>query len=118
MEPTDPPRKHYGLKSREFDRLNASGKTPEKSVEHDVPAMLQQNRAVERQAGKDKLELRKTKSRRKRDYWLSLFLSSGFFGVLAWLGQDNLFVLISACSGLVLAAVGLTWVIWFVMDDY
>lgn len=118
MESNEPPRKKYGLKPREFDRLNAPGKAPEKSGEHDVPAMLQQNRSVERQAGKDKFELRETKSRRKRDYWVSLFLSSGFFGVLAWLGRDNPFVLIAACSGLVLAAVGLTWVIWFVMDDY
>jgi hypothetical protein len=116
MEPTDPPRKNYGLKPREFDRLNAPGKAPEKSIGHDVYAMLQQNRAAEQRA--EIIEIKEVKSRRKRDYWLLLVPGTGSLALVAWLGRGNPYVLVFACSGIALLSLGLTWIMWFVMDDY
>jgi hypothetical protein len=52
------------------------------------------------------------KSRRKRDYFLSLLAGNAFF---IWgLTLNPVF----AGAGLVLFNVGLTWVMWVVMDDY
>jgi hypothetical protein len=118
MEPTDPPRKHYGLKPREFDRLNAAGKAPEKSTEHDVFAMLQQNRAVEKQLGKDEIEIKEIKSRRKRDYWLILIGGNLLIIGMVAVTRFNPISLMYGFSGIVILTLSLTWVMWFVMDDY
>ena len=118
MEPVDPPRKNYELKPREFDHLNAPGRAPEKSTQHDIHAMLKQNHAAEQKAGINEVEIKEVKSRRKRDYWLLLTLSAGFFATIGWLGRHNPYVLVPAFSGVVLVSVGLTWIMWFIMDDY
>ncbi len=118
MDDIDPPRKHYDLKPRKFEQVNAPGIAPEKSTAHDVHAMLQQNRAVEQKAGINEIEIRPVTSRRKRDYWLVFIPSVGFLGLLAWLGRGNLYVLVSASAGIIIVSVGLTWIMWFVMDDY
>ncbi len=117
MEPVDPPPKKYELKPREFERLNPKGSAG-KSTEHDVFAILQQNRTVEPRDGKDLVEIREVKSRRKRDYWLLLVPSTGSLAAVAWFGRANPYVLVAACSGIVLVWIGLTWIMWVVMDDY
>jgi uncharacterized membrane protein YcjF (UPF0283 family) len=119
MEPTDPPRKHYGLKARQFEHLNAPDKAPEKSTEHDIFAMLEQNRSVERQSGKDEIEIKpKRKSRRKRDYWQVLIGGNLLiFGIVA-IARFNLISLLFGFSGVIILTLSLTWVMWFVLDDY
>ena len=118
MEPPNPPRKNYGLKPREFERLNSPEKAPEKSTEHDVFAMLQQNRNVERSLGKDEFEIKETKSRRKRDYWLTLIVGNlMILGLVAVLPLNPVTV-IYGFAGVIILTLSLTWVMWFVMDDY
>ena len=117
MEPDDPPPKKYAMKPRVFEQLNAKGSTG-KAPEHDVFAILQQNRAVEQNDGKDLVEIREVKSRRKRDYWLLLLPMIGTFALVAWFGRGNQYVLVFSCSAIGLVTVGLTWIMWVVMDNY
>lgn len=118
MEPTDPPRKHYGLKAREFENLNASGKAPEKSTEHDIVAMLQQNRGVEQRHGKDQIEIKQAKSRRKRDYWMILVGGNLLILGLVAIARFNPISLLFGLSGVIVLSLSITWLMWFVMDDY
>ena len=118
MEPADPPPKKYDLKPREFERVNALAGNAGKGTEHDVYAMLQHNRAVEQQSGLNEVEVKHIKSRRKRDYWLLFLLCNPLFAIVAWLGRGNPFVFASGLAGIVLFSLGLTWVMWFVMEDY
>ena len=118
-ESDDPPRKYYGLKPREFEKLNAPGKTAEKSVEHDVFAMLQQNRDVEKTIGRDEIVIpEKRKSCRKRDYWL---VTTGFnlliVGMVA-IARFNPISLLFGFAGLIIFNLSITWIMWFVLDDY
>ena len=119
MEPTDPPRKYYGMKAREFEHLHAPGRTPEKSTEHDIFAMLEQNRTVEKQLGKDEIEIAtKKKSRRKSDYWLVLVGGNLLILGLVAITVLNLISLLFGGAGMIILTLSLTWVMWFVMDDY
>ena len=119
MEPEDPRRKIYVTKPREFDRVNAPpGSKAGKSTEHDVYAILQQNRSIEQKAGLNEVEIRPVRSRRKREYWLLLLLGNALFGLVGWEGRENVFVLVCTGAGIVVFSLGLTWVMWFVMNDY
>ena len=85
---------------------------------NDVFAVLQQNRTVEITQGRDEVEIRKLKSRRKREYWLILITSEAGLAALAVNGRDNAFVLACSVAGMGLVAFGLTWIMWQVMDKY
>ena len=84
----------------------------------DVFTMLQQNRAVEQKNGKDVVEIREVKSRRKRDYWLILMGGNLLILGLVALTRFNSISLIYGFSGVIILSLSLTWVMWFVMDDY
>ena len=118
MEPEDPPRKYYTTKPREFDRVNAVPGTQAKSDEHDIHALLRHNRAVEKSAKINEVEIKRVTSRRKRDYWLLLVPGNLLVAVLTWPGRGNPFVLVCGLSGMVALSLGLTWIMWFVMSDY
>lgn len=145
MDQPDPPRKIYEFKDREFKRDNppagaapslptakelammagpaapaaARAKPgPKTDDPNDVYIALQQNRAVERQAGRDEIEIRRTKSRRTRDYWLLLVSSELLLGLITWQGRGNPVLFVSALAGMVLVGISLTWVMWQVMDRY
>ena len=117
-EPADPAPKTYVTKPREFERVNAPPGTLKKSADHDVYAILQHNRAVEQRDGLKEVVLKKTTSRRKRDYGLLLLSGNLLLAVLAWLGRGNAMVLVCTASGMIVFSLGLTWILWFVMDDY
>ena len=114
----DPPPKKYGLKAKEFTRVNAEPGTQAPSADHDVYAILQANRAREQSHGLGDVEVKVVKSRRRRDYWTLLLLTDALLAVIAWQGRENFFVLVSAGAGIILASIGLTWIMWFVMSDY
>jgi hypothetical protein len=141
----DPPRKNYGFKDREFKRDNAlqSAEPPPPTAKelammagpaakhgkaltgaqkvddpNDVYAVLQANRAVEKQHGLDEFEIKRIKSRRKRDYWLLLITSEVALGALAYAGRGNAFVLACSVAAMGLIALGLTWIMWQVMSKY
>lgn len=158
-DPSDPPRKHYGLKPKEYERVNPPS-LPEKSPApsppapthdtsqpidvrdlyrhartsgpllakggkaadpNDVHAILKDNLARANEAGLNTLSPRPgRKSKRKRDYWLLMLCGNAFMAYVAAyaLRSHNavLFVYIMAGIGMFSAAV--TWIMWFVMDDY
>jgi len=145
MGPDDPPPKVYGFRDREFIRDNAPAGAhpplptakelammagseapqasrakagPKAGDPNDVYNVLQQNRAVERKFGKDKVAIREIKSRRKRDYWLLLVPSELLLGMITWRSWGNPVVFVSALAGMVLVGVALTWIMWQVMDNY
>lgn len=144
MPPDDPPPKVYGFKERDFKRDNSlsAPATPNPTVKelavmagkvtrqtagksgpraddpNDVHTVLQQNRAAEKQTGRDQVDLLQTKSRRRRDYWLLLLSSEALLGVVAFQGRDNPALFVAGLSGMVLVAVGLTWIMWQVMGRY
>lgn len=146
MEPDDPPPKVYGFKERAFKRDNArtsdahpmptakelaklagppihrpglSAAGPAKADDpNDVFTHLQGNRAVEKRHGLDEMEIKKVRSRRRRDYWLLLVTSEMLLGTITWQGRANPFVFVGALAGMVLFGVAVTWIMWQVMDKY
>jgi hypothetical protein len=144
---SDPPRKVYGFKEREFKRDNAPtsvgapaptakelamistasapvtprpapASTPKADDPNDVYAVLRANRAVEDQAGLGDVEIRIIRSRRKRDYWLVLI--GGNLVILATLALSGLNPVsaLFGLAGIILFSVSLTWIMWQVMDKY
>ncbi len=144
MEPDDPPPKVYGFKEREFKRDNAPTTPPPPSAkEHaimsghlarkpqassgganrtadpnDVYAVLQHNRAVENKAGLNEVQIREIKSRRKREYWLTLVAGNLFIVGVVTLSGFNPFSLIYGLAGIVMFSIGLTWIMWQIMAKY
>jgi hypothetical protein len=57
-------------------------------------------------------------SRRTRDYWLLLLLLNGFFAAATFGPFQNPLTLLYGIRGMIVTTLGLTWVMWFVMDDY
>ena len=85
----DPPRKHYGLKAKEFEAVNASTERMGDSPAHDVFAIRREVEAAEQAAGLHQVEDKGPKrSRRKRDFQLiviGLFVVIyAFLGAAAW----------------------------------
>jgi len=125
---SDPPRKHYGFKPKEFERVNAP--RPERGAEPATPAPLANDvfalqrdlRAREIAAGMDTLKppARPVRSRRKRDYWLLMLATNGVLGPLALWGYrtQNAALFVSCVAGLALVNVALAWVMWVLMRDY
>lgn len=144
MKPDDPPPKAYGFKERAFQRDNApasaappmptakelammagpAGPSPQGATgakpgdPNDVFIHLQRNRAIEKQAGADKMEIREVKSRRKRDFWL--LLVGGNLAIVAGVafGGFNVISVIFGLAGLIIFSLGASWVMWQVMDKY
>ena len=140
----DPPRKVYGFKEREFKRDNApSSKTPPaptaqelaKLAGHhhdprprgaqakaddpnDVLRVLNQNRRSEQEHNLDAIEIKETKSRRKREFWLLLVGGNLFILGAVWLSGVNVITVIFGLAGLIVFSLGLSWVMWQVMDRY
>ncbi|MBI2497659.1 MAG: hypothetical protein HYV75_07010 [Opitutae bacterium] len=139
----DPPPKSYGFKERAFKRDNAltsaqppvptakqlammagpvvrSGPVagPKPGDPNDVYAVLHQNRAVERRFGKDEVEIREIKSRRVREFWL--LLVGGNLAIIGgvFLSGINVITVIFGLAGLIIFSLGVTWVMWQVMDRY
>jgi len=144
MEPDDPPRKNYGFKNREFKRENspATGAPPVPTAKemaimagpvvltpkgatgpkagdpNDVYAAMQRNRAMENKLGLNQVEIREVKSRRKRDFWLVLVGGNlAIIALVAVLGLNPATV-IFGLAGLIIFSLGLSWVMWQVMDRY
>jgi hypothetical protein len=157
---SDPPRKFYQLKPKEFDSVNAHppqsppaagdpgtpdpgpseinhgridvkdlfkhASTPgralsrkERAEANEVHAVLAANHARANAAGLNEVSLRPRRaSRRKRDYWLLLIPVNAFFAFVAFGPYRNPMTFIYGLAGMVLFSIGLTWAMWFVMDDY
>jgi hypothetical protein len=147
MEPDDPPRKVYGFKERDFKRDNApasaapppptvkelammSGTPPVDSSRrkaaptakpgdpNDVYAVLRENQRLAKQHGLNEVEIKKIKSRRKRDFWLVLVGGNlAIIGAVV-LTNINVVTVIFGLAGLIVFSIGLSWIMWQVMDRY
>lgn len=152
-EDSDPPRKVYGFKPTEYERVNdvprapvephAATPSPPPSAaapgpidvrtlareayvpppskaatrlppapENEVQAVLRENLARANAAGLNEVSSRPRRSRRRRDYFLALVI-----GNTVLLGGAFLMP-IFGIAGMILFNVGITWIMWFVMDDY
>jgi len=81
----DPPRKHYGLKAKEFEAVNTLIGQSKPSAAHDVFAIRREVEAAEQAAGLHQVTVKPPKrSRRKRDYFL--IISGLFLLILVMLG--------------------------------
>lgn len=123
----DPPRKNYGFKPKEFERVNAprpeAGETPVAPPSaNDVFAIQRELREREIAAGMDELAPphRPNWRRRKRDYWLVMGVLNGVGVPLTLWGYrtQNAVLFVYCLAGLVLADLALTWIMWVLMDDY
>ncbi|MDQ5977088.1 MAG: hypothetical protein QG602_60 [Verrucomicrobiota bacterium] len=141
---TDPPRKVYGFKEREFKRDNPptaggevmpTAKDLAKLAGHhhnpgqrtaqakaddpnDVFKVLHQNRQVADEHGLNEVEIKKVKSRRKRDFWL--ILVGGNLAIIGgvYFSGISVITLVFGLAGLIIFSLGLSWIMWQVMDRY
>jgi hypothetical protein len=116
----DPPRKFYKLKEAEFERVNPlPGEPQPPTTSQDVHAILRDNLDRANEAGLNALTAQERRpSRRKRDYWTLLLIGNAFFGCgLAYFGLQSV-PGIFALGGMIFFSGALTWVMWFVMDNY
>ena len=141
----DPPRKFYQLKPKEFEAVNPPSNLPPVDstpttvrghlraanegpilrphqappAETEVHALLRDNHARANAAGLNDVAPRvRRPSRRKRDYWLLLIPINAFFAFMAFGPYRNPMTLAYGIGGMIVFTLGLTWVMWFVMDDY
>ena len=85
---------------------------------NDVHAMLQANLRHANEAGENEVSLQpKRPSRRKRDYWF-LMIGANLFFIICMAIARNIGASVFGGAGMILVSIGLTWIMWFVMDDY
>jgi hypothetical protein len=94
---------------------------PKAADPSDVHGLLRGNLARANAAGLNELEEKPPRrSRRARDYWFLMItgncvLAALFAGAVV---SRNAFLMAFSAAGIGLITAGLTWVMWFVMDDY
>lgn len=80
---------------------------------NEVHAMLRDNLARANAAGLNRVDLTpKRASRRKRDYWVAFVLGNALLAVATKIQP------IYGAAGIIIYNLGLTWIMWFVLDDY
>ena len=144
----EPPRKFYEFKPNEFETVNppthVAQPTPPINVAglirqansakpggvaraspasqaNDVHGILNENLARANAAGLNELAPKpKRPSGRKRDYLFLMISGNVMCALLAFLsgGVGNPMIFVGAIGGMGLLTAALTWVMWFVMDDY
>jgi hypothetical protein len=115
----DPPPVKHALGAAKFESVNspADGAGPP-SV--DVHAMLRDNLEHEKSAGLHELKPQPARrTRRRRDYWRLLCAGNLLFGLVAVsVGPGAAMPFVCAIGGMGIFTAALTWIMWFVMDDY
>lgn len=85
---------------------------------NDVYAVLQQNRESAQRHSLNEVQLRKIKSKRRRDFWTMLVGGNLLIvGAVLFTGV-NVYSVILGLAGIVMLSLGLAWVMWQVMDKY
>lgn len=141
-EPAPPPREFH-FKPTEYERANrpagatpgnapitvaqlyraAGGPGPSPAArtqpENEVHAILRANLAANDAKGLNQFVIEQRRpSRRKRDYWLVLTAGNLVFGGFMILAHKNVISLVFGFSGMIFFSIGLTWIMWMVLDDY
>ena len=106
----------FTFKAKPFERVNPLG--PEgRAPSNDVHSILEQNKVVA-DASAEPLEFTPRRSRRKSDYVFAMICGNAAMIVIVAFLPKNAVTLAFGFSGMVLYSVGVTWVMWMVMDDY
>ncbi len=140
----DPPRKVYRLNPRALERAihpptapaepapappaipSAEDSAPPLPIhppthgQPEVPAEAPEAPADPAAAGPDEgLLPPPRRSRRRRDYWVLMLTSNLVFVFTALhVGPDAPLLFVATVAGMLVCSAALTWVMWFVMDDY
>ncbi len=112
--PDDPP-----AKLRLKPHTPGPGPEREPSATHDVRAILQANLKSEKSLQVNQpIVVKRKKSKRLRDYLISLVGGNLFIVLTLWFVGKNPVSLIFGLAGMVLLTCGLTWVMFQIMEDY
>ena len=138
----EPPRREFRFKPTEFEVANRpAGTTPADApidvhqlnrlagspppaagtpapAENEIHALLRANLAQAEAKGENEVIPRHRISRRKRDYWLVLISGNGLVVASVLIAQKNFIAMILGLSAMVFFSVALTWIMWFLLDDY
>lgn len=123
---TPAPRK-FTLKPKEFERVNAPRPETEAQAAadatpalNDVTALRHEVRAREAAAGFDEIPPpeRPRSNRRRNDFILLLIGGNLAIIGLTAISGFNIGAIIFGAAGVIMFTLGLTWVMWFVMDRY
>jgi hypothetical protein len=115
-EPGPPVRFQAG--TPRFENVNDPGDGGPPAV--DVPQLLRENVARAKAAGVNDLASKPPHcSRRRRDYWWLIIATNLLFGLVALAaGHASPLLCVGALTGMAVFSAALTWLMWFVMDDY
>jgi hypothetical protein len=114
----DPPPVKHTLTTAKFEAVNAPTTAPTPAPT-DVYQVLRDNLARENAAEMNVVKpVPRRPSRRKRDFWLMLVLGNLAIVALVVCTRGNTVSVLLGLAGVIVLSVALTWVMWFVMDDY
>ena len=89
------------------------------SAKNEIHVLLQDNLSHANAAGLNHLAPKpKRRSRRTRDYFLVVITLNAFFAFAAFGPYANAVTFVYGIAGMIFFTVGITWVMFFVMDDY
>jgi hypothetical protein len=87
--------------------------------ENEVHGVLRDNLERANAAGLNDVEPPPPRrSRRTRDYWTLFIPVNGFFAFWAFGPYANPMTFVFGLAGMIMFTLGLTWVMFFIMDDY
>ena len=105
-----------------YKQANMPGPVLQKTrapMANDVHAILADNLARANAAGLNTLAPKpRRRSRRTRDYFLVVIPLNAFFGFAAFGPYANAVSFAYGLGGMILSTVALTWVMFFIVDDY
>jgi hypothetical protein len=114
----DPPPIKHTLTTARFEAINAPSTAPAPAPT-DVYQVLRDNLARENAAEMNAVKpVPKRRSRRKRDFWLMLVLGNLTIAATVYFTRGNTIAVLIGLAGVLCLSVALTWVMWFVLDDY
>ena len=122
--PTRPSDANAPIDVRDLAAKGAEGSAPlgnntPSNRPNDVHAMLQQNLAAANAAGLNELSpKRRKKSKRLRDYWLLMIPVNSFLAYMAFGPNANVVTFVYGLAGMGAFTASLTWLMFFVMEDY
>jgi hypothetical protein len=115
-DPKQHPVKSLRLTATGVDVVRES-KVVDEAPPRDAATILRENQEIEARYAKP-IDFVPTSSRRKRDYWIVLTVGNALIVGLVAMLPKNPAVLIYGLSALVIFSVGITWIMWAIVDDY
>jgi len=111
----DPPRVHYSFKAKDHPRLSEKDKA-EHPAPIEVKEILRENIAAEEARLAARPAPAAWKSRRTRDYLLLLIIPNAVFAAIMYFLPRHELTPVFGFSLMALYTLGITWLMWVVMD--